>query len=279
MDCTEVEKRLKAKEDPNTLLLVAASGGHAEAVKLLLEKGVSQNVVDQMGFSALDLACFFDHQEVQKILGAPELPLIKFQRQGSSQLEELTPQQLGDELLFEYLPYMDFEDYNTLQDVHEGCDYANNNGFMHVERIWLGHTYDEDLEANRHADVSVRWINEELGHGLFAEQALKRFDYVGYYTGRIIYRPRIYPVTQPYAFRYPIGELYPKKFLIDATMKGNLMRFLNHSDTPNLTSMAVLHKGIMYMIFFSIRDIKKGEQLCFDYGSHYWKGRPYIKQP
>ena len=46
---------------------------------------------------------------------------------------------------------------------------------------------------------------------------------------------------------------------------------LNHADKPDCNCLRILENG--RCAFFTARDIEKGEELTFDYGSNYWRGR------
>jgi SET domain-containing protein len=50
---------------------------------------------------------------------------------------------------------------------------------------------------------------------------------------------------------------------IDGIAKGNESRFINHSRHPNV---AALREGKWRIVFYSLDDIAKGEELTFDYG-------------
>ena len=62
-------------------------------------------------------------------------------------------------------------------------------------------------------------------------------------------------------------------FVIDAEKGGNLTRFINHSDQPNLEPIGVFWKGSLHIILRSLKKIQKGEQLTYDYGADYWSRR------
>lgn len=53
--------------------------------------------------------------------------------------------------------------------------------------------------------------------------------------------------------------------VIDACAKGNLGRFINHSCEPNCRTEKWMVNGEVCIGLFAIRDIKKGEELTFDY--------------
>tara|TARA_Y100000361_G_C11110970_1_gene317537 strand:- start:457 stop:906 length:450 start_codon:yes stop_codon:yes gene_type:complete len=53
--------------------------------------------------------------------------------------------------------------------------------------------------------------------------------------------------------------------------------FANHSDDPNINmSLSQSEKKNTYAKVFAIREIKKGEELFFNYGDNWWKKRPKI---
>lgn len=53
---------------------------------------------------------------------------------------------------------------------------------------------------------------------------------------------------------------------IDATHKGNIMRFVNHSCSPNLVMVAVRYDSIVpKLCLFASRGIPAGEEICFSY--------------
>jgi SET domain-containing protein len=55
---------------------------------------------------------------------------------------------------------------------------------------------------------------------------------------------------------------------IDATNLGNISRFYNHSCDPNIGVFAVRVDNILPRVsFFALRNIEKGEELCFSYSS------------
>ncbi|OMO53331.1 hypothetical protein COLO4_36773 [Corchorus olitorius] len=53
--------------------------------------------------------------------------------------------------------------------------------------------------------------------------------------------------------------------VIDACVKGNLGRFINHSCDPNCRTEKWMVNGEICIGLFALRDIKKGEELTFDY--------------
>jgi SET domain-containing protein len=64
-------------------------------------------------------------------------------------------------------------------------------------------------------------------------------------------------------------------WVLDATVAGSLARFVNHSCEPN--AEAVIIKGFgdgKHVVFFALREIKAGEEVCIDYGLVQTPGKP-----
>lgn len=52
---------------------------------------------------------------------------------------------------------------------------------------------------------------------------------------------------------------------VDASLKGNFGRFINHSCNPNAATQKWWVRGELRVGIFALRDIKKGEEITFDY--------------
>jgi len=61
-----------------------------------------------------------------------------------------------------------------------------------------------------------------------------------------------------------ILQISPDVF-VDARRTGGIARFINHSCDPNCTMEKWIVNGHPRMCVFSLRDIKDGEELTFDY--------------
>merc|ERR1712226_392996 len=56
-----------------------------------------------------------------------------------------------------------------------------------------------------------------------------------------------------------------KELYVDATSKGNISRFMNHSCDPNSETQKWTVNGELRVGFFTKREVKAGEELSFDY--------------
>jgi len=53
--------------------------------------------------------------------------------------------------------------------------------------------------------------------------------------------------------------------IIDATSKGNISRYINHSCDPNAETQKWTVNGELRIGFFSVKPIQAGEEITFDY--------------
>lgn len=140
------------------------------------------------------------------------------------------------------------------------------------ENRWILSLFETDLLNGKRAPLYLKWINAFVGYGVFAGKTLPPLTFVGQYVGIVRRRSFLRDRRNDYIFGYNIGPSHTP-YIIDASEWGNMTRFLNHSDTPNLTSHWVIYEGVGRVLFFTKKAIKQHEQLTYDYGPLYWKRR------
>lgn len=103
------------------------------------------------------------------------------------------------------------------------------------------------------------------GKGVFAMEEIPKGKRIIEYIGRSV------PVEEQgtIAGRYLFWT--GRKKMIDGNIKGNLARFINHSCRPNCEADGPSGRVFIY----SLRRIKVGEELTYDYGDEYFND--YIK--
>lgn len=181
----------------------------------------------------------------------------------------------------EFLSALEFKDASILQRIQRRCRRAEKQGDFEIRQKWLGTFYAKEIASGYSPDLTICWINEKVGYGVIANQDIPAEGYIGEYTGVVRKKPWFLSHLflqqlnrqNDYGFDYTILESEKRTFLIDAEEKGNYTRFINHSDTPNLEPVSVLHQGVMHIILYAKVPIKKGTQLCYDYGPDYWAKR------
>lgn len=178
--------------------------------------------------------------------------------------------ELEEQLNFKYLIKNSFETREDESTVRTKGMQKFNNGEVTTEAIDLGKRFIHKIQNGHLPIVSIRFINDEVGYGLFAEEEILENSFIGEYTGIVRENNRRYlePLNN-YCYEYPIPDSIGRSYVIDAT-HGNLTRFINHSFQPNLRPAYAFLDGFYHCIFIALRPIAKGTQLSYNYGQTYW---------
>jgi len=218
------------------------------------------------GQTAAELASYLDRKEEAKLLQSP--CRCNFFNQTDVEIED--PQRFEPHCL-EYLPHPVYESEKVFDSILQKIKRAKTEDQIPPEKIWMGVYFDKEVQTGIHPKVSIRWIDQEIGFGVFAAQRIPPCAFVGEYTGVVQERRKKHLNDNYYCVRYTVWEMGRKKFVLDAEKRGNFTRFINHSDKPNIGLQSIYWRGLPRMIFLSLREIPLGAQLTFDYGSFFWK--------
>lgn len=189
--------------------------------------------------------------------------------------QKFSIQELEKRLQFKYLSQNAFESKRDRDEIHRRGLKKLQDLQVSQEAQDLGKKWIDSILSSYISNVSVRFIHETVGFGLFSEEDLSVGTFVGEYTGLVRKNDRRY--TEPlnnYCYEYPVPDNLGRSYVIDAT-QGNLTRFINHSFHPNLKPFHVFYDGFYHLIFLTIFPIQKGAQLFYNYGNSYW----YIREP
>ncbi len=259
---------------PEPPLHQAVINNDPDLLRTLLAKGESVEETNALGFTALEIARLLDHTLCLDVLDPyryiPNIPIVL---PGQSVRRLFKANELQQKIGLRYLAYPRFCDYPTLIWAASHAPYILTKGVESKECCALVDRFRLSINQGYSADMTAVWMNPEIGYGLITNRHLEEDTFIGLYTG--VVRPLDFWRSDSNAWcaRYPLSFFSSKYLAVDACREGNLMRFANHSDTPNLTAHYGVDRGLLYILIITNHWIPRGAFLTLDYGPGYWKKR------
>ncbi|XP_067648563.1 histone-lysine N-methyltransferase Su(var)3-9 isoform X1 [Eurosta solidaginis] len=132
------------------------------------------------------------------------------------------------------------------------------------------------IQRGRSNSLCIFRTSNGCGWGVRTEKVLRKGEYVCEYVGEIITseeandRGQTYDaIGRTYLFDLDYNTSGESVYTIDAALYGNISHFINHSCNPNLAVFPFwinnLDISMPRLAFFTLRPIKAGEELTFDY--------------
>lgn len=110
------------------------------------------------------------------------------------------------------------------------------------------------------------------GMGLYAKEHIETDEFVIEYIGDLV-RRTVADLREKEYTRQGMGDSYlfrlDSEMVVDATRRGGIARFINHSCNPNLIARTISVHGRSTIAFYSKRTINVGEELTYDYKFDY----------
>ncbi|KAL9624020.1 MAG: hypothetical protein Q9160_001773 [Pyrenula sp. 1 TL-2023] len=135
---------------------------------------------------------------------------------------------------------------------------------------------NQRFQRRKYASVSVI-KTEKKGYGLRANAVLRPNDFIFEYIGEVInetsFRRRMVQYDEEKIKHFYFMSLSKGEF-VDATKKGNLGRFCNHSCNPNCYVDKWVVGDKLRMGIFAERNIRPGEELVFNYNVDRYGANP-----
>ncbi|OLN84485.1 Histone-lysine N-methyltransferase, H3 lysine-4 specific [Colletotrichum chlorophyti] len=104
--------------------------------------------------------------------------------------------------------------------------------------------------------------------GLYTEENINKDDMIIEYVGEQV-RQSISEIREKRYLKSGMGSSYLFRIddntVIDATKKGGIARFINHSCMPNCTAKIIKVDGSKRIVIYALRDIAQHEELTYDY--------------
>ncbi|XP_064598536.1 LOW QUALITY PROTEIN: uncharacterized protein LOC135464899 [Liolophura sinensis] len=129
--------------------------------------------------------------------------------------------------------------------------------------------YCTNKRFQRHQYLRTKPLKtDSKGWGLFAAEDLEPGQFVMEYIGEVLDYKEFKSRTKQYAKtmqEHCYFMALNADEVIDATIKGNISRFINHSCGPNCETQKWTVNGELRVGFFTKEFIREGEELTFDY--------------
>ncbi|WWC91926.1 uncharacterized protein L201_006878 [Kwoniella dendrophila CBS 6074] len=129
------------------------------------------------------------------------------------------------------------------------------------------HCHNQQFSRRQYANVEVV-LTEKKGFGLRAESFIPSNTLIYEYIGEVVAEKTFRKRMQQYAdegIRHFYFMMLQKEEYIDATKKGGIGRFANHSCNPNSEVQKWVVGRRLRMGIFTKRDVVKGEEITFNY--------------
>lgn len=142
----------------------------------------------------------------------------------------------------------------------------------------LSEKYEHFIDQCLMAPVYIKWIDGDIGYGVFAAEEILKEAFIGEYTGVVQVSNENEETgdsengySTDYSWYY-LDEIKNGPVLeINGKYEANEMRFVNHGRNPNVDVEHMLHHGQWIIFFKASRNIEKDEQLLISYGEEYWQ--------
>lgn len=171
-----------------------------------------------------------------------------------------------------WVSLLQFEEPQIPLKIHRLVEKLHAKGELTFEQLWLGQYFKKEILTSQEPKVAIRYINADLGWGVFALAPLKKMRFIAEYVGKVRKRQKS-DEKNSYCFEYLVTHGERSLYTIDAAEQGGLARYINHSNAPNLESTLATFDNQSHVILYTKEAIAKDAQLCYDYGPDYWAKR------
>ena len=138
--------------------------------------------------------------------------------------------------------------------------------------------YGPSITQGKMAPIYIRKIDDKIGYGVFAAERIVKNGFIGEYTGVVQVAGEDsgeelaeggYESDFTWYYLDEVDGL--PELEISGRFEGNEMRYINHSDHPNVEVEHTLIDNQWAIFFRARKKIERNEQLLISYGDAYWE--------
>jgi uncharacterized protein len=223
-------------------------------------KGILQEELDENGYSPIDYAHLFNKRDCLKALGLWIPNQIQIIPKSHTSIEVYEDKEIEEKLGFQCQSTLVFDSYDSFLEALQNRPYIHKRFKTQYQSTTLPNLY-------------VKWVNDTIEYGLYTEAFIPKGTAIGEYTGTVksasMYDAGDYYFYYPQKYRWKTKPLTDDK-VIDAHRFGNLLRYVNHSDSPNLDALWAKDRKLLHLFFVAASDIPPHTQLTVSYGKDYF---------
>ncbi len=248
-----------------------------------LEKGCQKKTLfapSPLGFFCHEIAYFLDKKKALAILAKRKKLFTKkrffyVQPKGAETVEKIEQKEFEIRFSCLFSPSLHFSDLASMEMLIKRCPWLFRSFFTRG-LFDMGDISRQCIHEQQVADIAIQWVDDVVEYGLFTRKAVQKGTFIGEYTGHVREIDKQAPDLNCYCAKYPTKFFSKGYFVIDASKYGNEMRFVNHSDTPNLSAVYICDRNILHLAFIAKEDIVKGQELTIKYGKDFWRKRTKV---
>lgn len=236
--------------------------------KKIIASGYDVEKKNDEGFTPLQLARYLGRTPfIQELFPTPP-PWILVEMKGKSKECLLNEAEYEKYFGVKYLPSLTFSDVKQLYTVKRLIDRKVRRWYELSDLSTNPYFYIANKLSNAEVAATViRWIDEEMGFGLFAGADFELGEFICEYTGYVENVSLFFGKKSNYALSYLFSYFPLKKVIVNAKIGGNAARFINHSINCNVQVVAAIDDVLVHPVIFATQSIAKGDQLFLDYGN------------
>ncbi len=256
---------------PADILHTAVLSGDLPTLRLMRDDRILKNAKDSNGFTAVELAHLLNKTQCLKVLREWNPSKLKIRLKNTpNTLVELNEADINELLGFRYVQTLTFQTYEFFLETLKNCPLIFRYPPLSLKSKNLGEIYS----THKRTELTVKWIDDKIGYGLFNDNCITQGTLIGEYTGMVRRLDYKKPDPNSYCAHYPTKWWSKGSYtVIDAESEGNELRYINHSDNPNLKSAWANDRNLLHLLFFAKQDIPAHSQLTINYGPDFWQFR------